>query len=220
MTVAATTKQAPHAPTTVSNPVSLVDERTVLSFPPFHLDLVEERLWNGTREVALRPKPFAILRYLAQHPRRLVTRCEIVEAVWGGRVALSDSLLRSHMHHLRNSIGGTVIETVVGRGYRFMATVSGGDDGGSAKHSGEGANPIAAPPVDWRQGRAFEILRAAAPGSGDPIVTLPVPSDAHDRILKELADAVATLGLSAALVLIVGDAQSLRLTTPSQALKQ
>jgi Transcriptional regulatory protein, C terminal len=61
----------------------------VLSSPPFRLDLVEERLWKGNREVRLRRKPFAILRFLAQNPRRLVTQAEIVDAVWR-RIASSD----------------------------------------------------------------------------------------------------------------------------------
>jgi DNA-binding response OmpR family regulator len=34
-------------------------------------------------ELKLRRKPFAILKYLAMHPRRLVTQEELVEAVWG-----------------------------------------------------------------------------------------------------------------------------------------
>jgi len=96
---------------------------TVLSFPPFRLDVAEARLWKGERELRLRPKPFAILHYLTQHPRRLVTRSEIVDAVWG-RSAMSESLLRTHVCDLRHVLGEDVIETVVCRGYRFLADVS------------------------------------------------------------------------------------------------
>jgi DNA-binding response OmpR family regulator len=56
------------------------DRGAVLSFPPFPLDVAEGRLWKDGRELRLRPKPFAILRHLTQHPRRRVTRSEIVEA--------------------------------------------------------------------------------------------------------------------------------------------
>ena len=55
----------------------------MLSFPPFRLDLDDERLWKDGEELHLRRKPFAILRYLVEHPQRLVTQPEIVEAVWG-----------------------------------------------------------------------------------------------------------------------------------------
>ena len=41
-----------------------------MTFPPFRLDGAEERLWQGEKLLALRRKPFAILRYLAANPRR------------------------------------------------------------------------------------------------------------------------------------------------------
>ncbi len=94
----------------------------MLSFAPFHLDLDSERLWKHDQEVRLRRKPFAILRFLVQNPRRLVTHAEVVEAVWG-KIAMSESLLRTHVHDLRSVLGDGVVETVVGRGYRFVAEI-------------------------------------------------------------------------------------------------
>jgi predicted ATPase/DNA-binding winged helix-turn-helix (wHTH) protein len=91
----------------------------VLSFPPFRLDLDDERLWKNGQEMHLRRKPFAILRHLVQHPQRLVSQHEVVEAVWGN-IAMSESLLRTHMSELRRVLGEGAIETVVGRGYRFL----------------------------------------------------------------------------------------------------
>jgi DNA-binding winged helix-turn-helix (wHTH) protein len=96
--------------------------RLRLSFRPFLLDLTEERIWKGPTELRLRRKPFAILRYLAEHPRRLVTHEELVDAVWG-KVALSDSVLRSHVRAIRRVLGVGIIETVVGRGYRLLADI-------------------------------------------------------------------------------------------------
>jgi predicted ATPase/DNA-binding winged helix-turn-helix (wHTH) protein len=95
---------------------------TLLSFPPFRLDLDDERLWKEGGEVHLRRKPFAILRYLVQHPQRLVTQQEVVEAVWGN-IAMSESLLRTHVSELRRVLGDGAIETVVGRGYRLLLEV-------------------------------------------------------------------------------------------------
>jgi DNA-binding winged helix-turn-helix (wHTH) protein len=94
----------------------------VLTWGVFRLDLREERIFKEGRELRLRGKPFSILRYLAGHPRRLVTRAELVEAVWG-KVAMSESLLRTNVCELRRVLGESVVETVVGRGYRFMADV-------------------------------------------------------------------------------------------------
>jgi DNA-binding winged helix-turn-helix (wHTH) protein/tetratricopeptide (TPR) repeat protein len=98
-------------------------QATVLSFPPFRLDVTDERLWKNGSEVKLRRKPFAILKYLATHPRRLVTQEELIEAVWG-KVAMSESLLRTHVRAVRQALGDdTLIETVTRRGYRFLSDV-------------------------------------------------------------------------------------------------
>src|SRR5579862_4578833 len=91
-------------------------------FGPFRLDVGEQRLWKGNNELKLRRKPFAILRFLTENPLHLVTQEEVVEAVWG-RIAMSESLLRTHMSELRRVLGEGAIETVVGRGYRFLVEV-------------------------------------------------------------------------------------------------
>ena len=97
-------------------------EDDVLTFAGFRLDLSEERLWKGDREVRLRRKPCAILCYLVKHPHRVVSQSELAEAVWG-KIAMSDSLVRTQVGALRHVIGYRLIETVVGRGYRFVADV-------------------------------------------------------------------------------------------------
>jgi len=91
-------------------------------FGPFRLDVGEQRLWKGNNELKLRRKPFAILRFLTENPLRLATQGEVVEAVWG-KIAMSESLLRTHVSELRRLLGDGVIETVVGRGYRFLLDV-------------------------------------------------------------------------------------------------
>ena len=102
-------------------------EAHLLSFPPFRLDLDAERLWRDGKAVELRRKPFAILRYLVQNPQRLVTHAEVVEAVWG-KVAMSEGLLRTHIHALRAVLGEGIVETVVGRGHRFVAEIAHAED--------------------------------------------------------------------------------------------
>src|SRR3954466_7000330 len=72
----------------------------MLSFPPFRLDLRDERLWKDDKVLSLRRKPFAILKHLVERPQRLVTHNELVEAVWG-KVVISESLLRTHVRDLR-----------------------------------------------------------------------------------------------------------------------
>jgi DNA-binding winged helix-turn-helix (wHTH) protein/tetratricopeptide (TPR) repeat protein len=120
-------------------------------FRGFRLDVRDERLWRGTEELKLRRKPFSILQYLTAHPLRLVTQDELVEAVWG-KIAMSESLLRTHVSELRRILGEDAIETVVGRGYRFLLEVE------AAKPASTGPAPVAAAPLVGRSGE-MGVLR-------------------------------------------------------------
>src|SRR5262245_54479700 len=96
-------------------------------FPPFRLDLTGSRLWQGEREIRLRPKTFAVLRYLAERPGRLVSTTDLLQAIWPG-VAVTDVRPRLCMRELRAALGDDAhsprfIETRPGRGYQFIAPV-------------------------------------------------------------------------------------------------
>jgi DNA-binding winged helix-turn-helix (wHTH) protein/tetratricopeptide (TPR) repeat protein len=136
----------------------------LLSFPPFRLDLESERLWKDGEEVRLRRKPFAILRYLVHNPTRLVTHAEIVEAVWG-KIAMSESLLRTHVRDLRQVLGDGLVETVVGRGYRFVAEIK------HVELDGAPADRVAGPEVAGRlvvgRDTELETLRTALRSTRD-----------------------------------------------------
>ncbi len=99
-----------------------------LVFTPFQLDLDNEQLWREEAVVPIRPKLFAILRYLAEHPRRLVTREELKSAAWPTTV-VSESVLRGAIRELRDLLddeatNAKFIETVPYRGYRFLPTLT------------------------------------------------------------------------------------------------
>ena len=96
--------------------------RRFQSSAPFRLDVGDGKLWKEGCELALGRKPFAILVHLARHQNRLVTRDELLETVLGKQAA-SESLVRTHVHRLRAVLGDGMIQTVVGRGYRFLPVV-------------------------------------------------------------------------------------------------
>jgi DNA-binding winged helix-turn-helix (wHTH) protein len=134
------------------------------SFPPFRLDLDSERIWRDGQELRLRRKPFAILRHLVHHPDRLVTYAELVEAVWG-KVAMSESLLRTHIHDLRQVLGEGIVETVAGRGYRFLAAAKNLDFDDSRPSGAPPPADALAKPVVGREaelGALRSALRSAA----------------------------------------------------------
>ena len=99
-------------------------------FPPYRMDLRAERLWRGDRPVALRPKAWALLRYLIERPEILVTKEELHAAVWGDAIVSDDTLTRT-MGELRQALADDartprIIETVHRRGFRFIAALRDG----------------------------------------------------------------------------------------------
>ena len=102
-------------------------ERLIV-FPPFRLDVRNEQLWRDAELVPVRPKPFAVLAYLATHPGRLVTAAELRKVVWPNTY-VSEGLLRSYIREVRVVLGDEsetprFIETVLRRGYRFLPAVT------------------------------------------------------------------------------------------------
>ena len=53
--------------------------------------------------IALRPQAFAVLRYLAEHVGRLVTKDELMHALWPGLVVTDDSLVQC-IHEIRRAL--------------------------------------------------------------------------------------------------------------------
>jgi DNA-binding winged helix-turn-helix (wHTH) protein/tetratricopeptide (TPR) repeat protein len=98
-----------------------------LVFGSFQLDLRDERLWCGPQVVRLPPKPFAVLACLVTQAGQLVTKDALLAAVWPDTV-VSEDVLTATMRQLRRVLDDQsrppqFIETVHGRGYRFIAPV-------------------------------------------------------------------------------------------------
>ena len=99
-----------------------------LVFPPFRLDLANRQLWRGTKLLPLRPKTWAVLHYLIEHPDRLITRAELLQAVWP-KTYVSPGLVKVCVRELRAVLGDEAetprfIETLGRQGYRFIAPLS------------------------------------------------------------------------------------------------
>ncbi|HEV8718818.1 MAG TPA: winged helix-turn-helix domain-containing protein, partial [Candidatus Binatia bacterium] len=99
-----------------------------LFFSSFRLDLEAEQLWRGAARVPLRPKPFALLRYLVEQAGRLVSKAELRQALWP-EAYVSEGLLKGYIRDLRAVLGDDpeapqFIETVARRGYRFIASLT------------------------------------------------------------------------------------------------
>jgi len=94
-----------------------------LMFLGFILDPSRGCLTVGGQELSLRPKSFDVLQFLARNPDRLVTKDELIKAVWPN-VAVTDDSLVQCVHEIRLALhddGQNIIRTVPRRGYRFVA---------------------------------------------------------------------------------------------------
>jgi DNA-binding winged helix-turn-helix (wHTH) protein/predicted ATPase len=105
-----------------------MDAPPSLYFLPFRLELGNDQLWKEDKTVPLRRKTSAVLRYLVDHPGQLVTKEQVLAAVWPGTY-VEEGALTICIAELRKALGDNsktprFIETVHGRGYRFLPTVT------------------------------------------------------------------------------------------------
>jgi DNA-binding winged helix-turn-helix (wHTH) protein len=111
-----------------------VDDRDVhalhaplrLPLGAFVLNLSGQQLeTSDRRRVDLRPQAYAVLRQLATHPGRLVTKEELLAAVWPNVVVTDDSLVQA-VADIRRALGPDgqrLIRTVPRRGYTLVADI-------------------------------------------------------------------------------------------------
>ncbi len=97
-------------------------------FEPFRLDLGGGCLWRETQTIPLRPKTFAVLAHLVTHAGQLVTKQQLLDAVWP-QTSVGDAVLKACLREIRQVLGDTAksqqfIRTVHRRGYRFIAPVT------------------------------------------------------------------------------------------------
>src|SRR6476660_5062392 len=97
-------------------------------FGPFALDSRRRTLTRADSPVPLTPKAFDVLLFLAQNPNRLVTKEELLQAVWGDTF-VEEGNLTQYISHLRkalcdNSDDARLIVTIARKGYQFTPDVT------------------------------------------------------------------------------------------------
>ncbi|HWP53873.1 MAG TPA: transcriptional regulator, partial [Pyrinomonadaceae bacterium] len=102
------------------------NEKRIL-FDPFCLDLANGQLWRGSQPIKLRPKAFAVLDHLIARPGQLVTKDDLLHAVWPGTF-VGEAVLKVTIRQIRDALGDDpktprFIETAHRRGYRFIGLI-------------------------------------------------------------------------------------------------
>lgn len=92
------------------------------------LDLDRRELTRSAGVIAAGPQVFDLLIFLVQNRERVVSKDDLLRAVWDGRI-VSESTLASHINAARKAIGDSgldqrLIRTVSRKGYRFVGDVS------------------------------------------------------------------------------------------------
>jgi TolB-like protein len=98
-----------------------------LAFGEFVLDSEGRELRRGGEPIEIEPQVFDLLLYLVQNRDRVVTKDDLINAIWAGRV-ISESTLTSRVNAARRALGDSgeeqaFIKTYVRRGFRFVASV-------------------------------------------------------------------------------------------------
>jgi DNA-binding winged helix-turn-helix (wHTH) protein len=113
---------------------------TIVRFEMFELDLRTLELRKTGHKIKLEGQPVKLLALLATHPGELVTRDEIQKTLWPDHIvdfehAINDAVKKIRRALLDDPDKPRYIETLHGRGYRFIATVM----------DGAGPGPVAPP---------------------------------------------------------------------------
>ncbi|OQW55944.1 MAG: hypothetical protein A4S14_11195 [Proteobacteria bacterium SG_bin9] len=103
------------------------ETRMLCKFGLYTLDTERCELRRNTDRVDLEPQVFSLLCYLVQERSRIVTREDLIAAVWSGRL-VSDSTINSRISAARKAVGdrgssARMIRSFPRRGYRFVAGV-------------------------------------------------------------------------------------------------
>jgi DNA-binding winged helix-turn-helix (wHTH) protein/tetratricopeptide (TPR) repeat protein len=139
----------------------------VLRFLDFSLDAANAQLRRGDDIVALRPKTLAVLRHLAGRAGRLVTKAELLDAVWAD-TTVGEWVLSGCIRELRRALADDpreprIIETAHRHGYRFIAAMA---------SDGDGAEASPRPPTDPARARRTARAPAIVVGRGNNLGVL------------------------------------------------
>ncbi len=123
-------------------------------FGEFVLDPARRSLSRADSSVALTPKAFDVLSFLVRNPNRLVTKEELLQAVWGDTF-VEEANLTQYISHLRKALGDNsedtrLIVTIARKGYQFTASVAVEEPADIVKHARLRATPTETSKTDAR----------------------------------------------------------------------
>jgi DNA-binding response OmpR family regulator len=87
------------------------------------IDLLSRHAWHGERRIDLSTREFALLEYFMRHAGQVLSRQQILSAIWDYDFEPNSNVVDVYVRHLRNKVdppdGPSLFQTVRGAGYRF-----------------------------------------------------------------------------------------------------
>jgi predicted ATPase/DNA-binding winged helix-turn-helix (wHTH) protein len=151
-------------------------------FGEFTLDMAKGCLLKAGEEIKLRPKVYEALKYLLQNPGRLITKQELIQAVWPDSFVTDDSLVQCTVE-LRRALEDRdqqLLKTVPRRGYLFTAEVTQSTPKAASAYDGDSL-----PSEEGRQSGVGKI--------GRKLIDLPTPRTSLIGREGEVAEVVEFL---------------------------
>ena len=140
------------------------------------LDVERRELRRGAALIAVEPQVFDLLIYLLRNRNRVVSKDDLIEGVWRGRV-VSESTLTSRINAARKAVGDNgedqaLIRTFARKGVRFVGAVEESDASGTSPRHPEAAAAAPTPRQEIRFCTASDGVRIAyaLAGQGPPLV--------------------------------------------------
>lgn len=139
-------------------------------FGEYCLDVDRRELRRGDELLAVSPQVFDLLTYLIRNRERVVTKDDLIAAIWGGRI-VSESTLTSSINAVRKAVGDSgeqqrLIRTVPRKGIRFVGDVAEADGAPSARGTARAPRQE----VTFCKTADGTSLAVASSGSGIPVV--------------------------------------------------
>jgi len=175
------------------------DPDGVVHFGPFRFVVSTRRLYREDVEIRLTPKAAAVLGYMLRRPDEVISKDEFLDAIWAG-VHVRDESLTQSVSAIRRAIGDLThspefIQTVSGKGYRFIGAVTADDRRSPSPDSAQAVPPAVPMPVSatpppeprlrgttttmrwlpWTTAAVMALIAAASIGAGLTTSVAPRP---------------------------------------------